>query len=289
MVALLCPVRGCGLELHADERVLVCSARHSFDRSKSGYVNLLTPQDKRARDPGDSREAVLARRRTSERGLTSALVDAIIAELKELAALDGSSAVLDVGCGDGFMLAAIAERFGCEAWGVDISREAIELAARRHPRLRWIVANADRRMPFADASFRAALTVTGPKNAGELRRLLTDDGLLVVAVSGPDDQAELREAVLGAAHAVDRGARMEQIFGEHFELVRAIDARQIAHLDKDSLRDLLAGSYRGARHAAQRRFDAIDSLDITLSHRVLAFRPRLSLGATKETPPHNNP
>jgi len=49
---------------------------------------------------------------------------------------------------------------------------AIEAAARRHPGLGWVVANADRSLPYADASFRAVLSVTARVNAVEVRRVL---------------------------------------------------------------------------------------------------------------------
>ncbi len=314
MAALVCPVRGCGRVLAPAGRGLACAAGHGFDRAKSGYVNLLGPQDKKAGDPGDRKESVEARRRTADRGLSQSLLETLTVALENslpreregearnvgenslpreregearnvgensLPRLrgrvgEGASrpALLDVGCGDGFILANLAVRFACEAWGADISRAAAELAARRHPALSWIVANADRRLPFADGAFRAILSITGPKNPAEFRRLLEPGGLLVVAVSGPDDQAELREAVLGAAHAADREARMLAIFGAEFELVASADARQRALLDKAALGDLLAGSYRGARHAAQKRFAELAELEVTLSHRVLSFRPR---------------
>jgi 23S rRNA (guanine745-N1)-methyltransferase len=273
MVALICPVRDCAARLTREERTLRCDARHTFDLAKSGYANLLQPQDRKARDPGDRRLAVLARQRTAERGLTAALVALLLSTLaSELAREQGP--VLDVGCGDGFVVAKVAERLACETWGVDISRAAVDHAARRYPKLGWVVANGDRRMPFADGSFAAILSITGPKNAVEFRRLLAHGGLLLVAVSGPDDQAELRQAVLGAAHRIDRSVRMRELFGEHFELIGISEARQREHLDSDALRDLLDGAYRGARHAARQRFEALSELDVTLSHQLLAFRVR---------------
>ena len=90
------------------------------------------------------------------------LVDVVVG----LLALTGEDAMLDVGCGNGDHLAVFAERFGCEAHGVDISVAAIEAAAKRHPRLQWVVANADRFLPYADASFRAVVSITARMNAG---------------------------------------------------------------------------------------------------------------------------
>ena len=53
-VRLLCTVRHCRLPLVREERRLVCANRHSFDVARSGYVNLLQPQDKRSKNPGDT-------------------------------------------------------------------------------------------------------------------------------------------------------------------------------------------------------------------------------------------
>ena len=40
---------------------LVCENGHRFDVARQGYVNLLSPKDKRSKDPGDSKEMVYAR------------------------------------------------------------------------------------------------------------------------------------------------------------------------------------------------------------------------------------
>lgn len=44
-VALLCPVRGCGAPLARSGRALACLRGHGFDLARSGYTNLLQPQD----------------------------------------------------------------------------------------------------------------------------------------------------------------------------------------------------------------------------------------------------
>ena len=58
---------------------MVCARGHSFDFARSGYINLLQVQERRAKDPGDSLEAMAARRRLHERGVT-AIHRAAIAE-----------------------------------------------------------------------------------------------------------------------------------------------------------------------------------------------------------------
>ena len=42
--------------------------------------------------------------------------------------------VLDVGCGTGRLAAALAERFACKVWGVDVSAEMLAVARERLPR-----------------------------------------------------------------------------------------------------------------------------------------------------------
>ncbi|HSP34610.1 MAG TPA: methyltransferase domain-containing protein, partial [Thermoanaerobaculia bacterium] len=98
-------------------------------------------------------------------------------------------AILDAGCGEGYYLGSIGR--GC---GVDISTAAIELAAKRYPECEWIIANADRFVPYADASFDVVTSITGRLNADEFRRVIRDDGVLIVAVAAPDDLLELRGA-----------------------------------------------------------------------------------------------
>jgi 23S rRNA (guanine745-N1)-methyltransferase len=60
---LLCPVRDCHMALGRAERRLLCPRGHSFDVARSGYINLLQPQERRSKQPGDTVAAVAARRR----------------------------------------------------------------------------------------------------------------------------------------------------------------------------------------------------------------------------------
>src|SRR5271154_3863367 len=124
---LLCPVRGCHLALAREERRLFCPRGHSFDIARSGYINLLQPQDRRSKNPGDTTAAAAARRRLHDRGATEPLLNAIA----EITGASPGDNVLDAGCGDGFYLGNLARLAGCDAHGVDISVPAVQAAARR--------------------------------------------------------------------------------------------------------------------------------------------------------------
>ena len=56
----------------------MCRRGHSFDLARSGYLNLLQPQDRRARRPGDSAEVRAARRRFLGSAAAAPLVAAIV-------------------------------------------------------------------------------------------------------------------------------------------------------------------------------------------------------------------
>src|SRR5271165_2173030 len=119
---LLCPVRDCHLPLNREAKRLVCGRGHSFDAARSGYFNLLQPQDKRSKQPGDTAEAVKGRRRLHELGVTQPLLRGIA----EMAHASREDVVLDAGCGDGFYLGTLAREIGFDAHGVDISTAAID-------------------------------------------------------------------------------------------------------------------------------------------------------------------
>lgn len=253
---LLCPVRDCHMALARAERRLLCPSGHSFDVARSGYINLLQPQERRSKRPGDSVAAVAARRRLHDRGVTEPLLHAVAGMM----AACPSDIVLDAGCGDGFYLGALARQIGFDAHGVDISTPAVDAAARRYPGCEWIVANADRFLPYRDHSFSIVLSITARMNAGEFRRVLRDDGSLLVALPAPEDLIEIR----GAGR--DRVARTVETFARDFTLVDQRRVAVAADLDSAAVHDVLLSIYRPMR--AQ----PAEAMRVTFSLDLLRFR-----------------
>jgi 23S rRNA (guanine745-N1)-methyltransferase len=277
MTRLLCPVRNCGEPLERQAPSLVCPRGHSFDLARSGYANLLQPQDRRSKNPGDSPEAVEARRRLLDAGYGQPLLRVILEEIGRLSLPDGAAAVLDVGCGEGYYLGSIAREQQIEAHGVDLSADAIDLAARRYPGATWTVANADRSLPYASGAFSLVLSIDARLNASEMRRVLEPGGRLLVAVPGPDDLVELREAVLGEGRLRDRLEGAAERLAADFELEARQTVRGSARLGPEALRDALAATYR-VRESRRERITTLPETAVTLSHELARFRPRLRIG-----------
>lgn len=255
MVTLLCPVRACGAPLERRERSWACPRGHSFDIARAGYCNLLQPQDRKSKNPGDPKEAALARRRFLEAGHGDFLLRALQEEIQ-------GTTVLDVGCGEGFFLGSLSK--GREAHGVDLSVPAIDLAARRWPEVNWWVVNADRSLPFADGSFDTALSIAGRRPAAELRRVVK--GRLLVAVPGEDDLIELREAVLGEGRLLGRVEKTVAELAGFFELE---SHRTVRSVETVNAQDALAATYRGARQSQQKM---LGEMEVTLSFDLLRFK-----------------
>ncbi|HVG08462.1 MAG TPA: methyltransferase domain-containing protein [Thermoanaerobaculia bacterium] len=259
MVTLLCPVRACGAPLERREQAWLCPRGHSFDIARTGYCNLLQPQDRKSKSPGDPKEAALARRRFLEAGHGDFLLQALLEEVK-------ASTILDVGCGEGYFLGSLSK--GREAYGVDLSVPAIDLAARRWPGVSWWVVNADRALPFADGSFDMALSIAGRRPASELRRVLAPEGRLLVAIPGEDDLIELREAVMGEGRLLGRVERTVAELAGTFELEAH---RTVRSVEKVNARDALAATYRGARESQRKKLEELGEMQVTLSFDLLRF------------------
>jgi 23S rRNA (guanine745-N1)-methyltransferase len=254
---LLCTIRDCHKPLIKEERRAVCAAGHSFDIARTGYLNLLQPQDRKSKQPGDSAQAVAARRRLHHRGITAPFGDAIANILTPAS----NDIVLDAGCGEGFYLASLAEHSGLDGHGIDISVPAIDAAARSYPNCEWLVANADRFVPYTDRSFSIVISITARMNPPEFRRVLRDDGRLLIALPAPDDLIELR------GRGRDRTERTIEEFAREFAFAEHRRATTTADLDAAAVSDVLLSIYRPLQTQPP------EAKRVTFSLDLLLFRP----------------
>lgn len=278
---LACSVRRCGLRLERRDRAFVCGAGHSYDIARSGYVNLLQPQDRRSAVAGDSRVAIEARASLLAAGVGRTIIDAV-ANRAATFEVSAAPVIVDLGCGSGDAVAALTERAGIGI-GIDLSVAAIERAARHFPDRTWVVANADRQLPLLDGSVDVVVSLHGRRNPSEAARVLSATGYLCIAVPAPDDLVELREFVMGQRIERDR---ISAVLAEHesaFQLVERSVVRETLDLDRESLQLLLRGTYRGVRRGVAERLATLTRMQVTLASDVVVLRPKPSVAA--ETAP----
>jgi 23S rRNA (guanine745-N1)-methyltransferase len=137
-----------------------------------------------------------------------------------------------------------------------------------------LVDNADRRLPFQDASLDLALSVKGPKHAPELARVLRPGGHLLAVVPGPSDLVELRTATAGGGLPRDPAAGACARFAGPFELVGRRDVVERVALGPEALQDLLRAVYRGQRRSEAARAAGLAYGTVTSDSALLLFRRR---------------
>ena len=264
MLELRCTVRNCGQSLVLSEAGLGCRAGHHFDRAKEGYWNLTQPQDKKSTNPGDNRDAVMARHRWLRRGHTAGLVT----ELKEWVASCSSESsptmrVLDLGCGDGSFGPLMFPSHATGFCGIDLSRSAIKLAAKHWPEATWVLANADRGLPVMDASVDCVVSLFGRRPVTEIHRVLTQAGVCMVAVPAEDDLIELREAVQKRGV---RRSRTDAIVEEmHDHGLSCVDQKQWkteVEIGTEEIEEALAMTYR---------ISSLETTKVTLAADLMRF------------------
>lgn len=222
---------------------------------------------------GDTKASVDARARLLARGVGRALVDEVVrraaaAVPDRLRQGYGAQVVVDLGSGSGDVLGELARVRPIEGIGIELSTAAAEHAAKRFPALTWVVANADRRLPLLDDSTSIVLSVHGRRNPQECARVLMPGGNLLVAIPAPDDLAELREQVQGERVERDRGDALIAEHAPFFTVRERVTVRERPRLNRDVLKDLLRGTYRGERRKDAERVEALGDLDVTLASDV---------------------
>ena len=161
----------------------------------------------------------------------------------------GPGLVLDLAGGTGYYLARVLDALdGRLGACVDLSAPALRRAARAHPRAAALGADAWAHLPLADGSAALVLSVFGPRNPDEIRRVLAPGGTLIVATPGPEHLAELRRP-LGLIGIDERkSARLAQAYGGYASTA-ARPVRYELRLGRDELTDLVAMG-PSARHIA---------------------------------------
>ncbi|MDD4737404.1 MAG: methyltransferase domain-containing protein [Kiritimatiellae bacterium] len=272
---LVCPV--CESLLSWGDRSCQCVQGHSFDRAREGYANLLLSHCRHSRNPGDNADMIQARRRFLDSGHYAPLSARIQQDLRErLARRDAEDAVnmLDSGCGEGSFLSGLHAVATGSFYGIDVSKEAIRLAAKRDQRSRWLVANIMRKLPFASDSFDMVLSVLAPRNIPEFARVLKANGSLVLVVPGANHLLELRSLLLAnAGNAETKAENAVEICEPHFVLQHKESLTYERLLTRDHLADLVQMTplfWRSTREA-KAHISTLYELRVTVDFVLLTF------------------
>lgn len=188
---ILCPI--CGAPLAREPGAWRCLGRHSFDVARQGYVNLLPVTAKHSLHPGDTKEQVASRRRFLDGGHYAPIARAVCTAAKAHCLHAG--AILDVGCGEGYYSAQVAEALpGAALVGLDISKDAVRMAAGRYKGHTWLCGTAAH-LPFPQGSFDLLLSMFALTLPEEFRRVLKPGGVFLQVVAAEDHLLGLKQVI----------------------------------------------------------------------------------------------
>lgn len=252
-----------------------CTAGHSFDIAREGYVHLLPVQNKKSRDPGDSKEMVAARKRLLNAQFYKPISETVGRLILNGVPSGATLSCLDAGCGEGYYLRELAamnsDIDSLSLLGVDISKWAILAAAKQDRRIGWVV-GSNANLPVESASLDRVLCMFGFPVYAEFARVLKPEGMLLQVDSGPEHLRELREIIYPSLKPeregsvpVPQGFERESTSAVTFS-IRLGSTEQIA--------DLLAMTphlYRATAEGRERAA-ALTALDVTVDVRLTTYR-----------------
>ena len=185
---LRCPI--CKADLSAADGSLACGSRHTFDIAKSGYVNL----NVNGAASGDSKEMVRARSSFLDGGYYLPFAEKLVEAVRGV----DNKVLLDAGCGEGYYSVKLALETGAKLLGFDLSKAAIEKAAKRAR-----AAGADAHffvggifdLPIKDESIDVVINLFAPCAKEEFLRILKPGGHLIMGIAGENHLLGLKSAL----------------------------------------------------------------------------------------------
>lgn len=259
MSVLICPV--CRQPLSETDAGFRCSARHTFDKAREGYVHLLLPNRRRSRFPGDAPQLVRARRAFLDAGYYAPLRD-MIAER-----IDGG-VLLDACCGEGYYTAAFAQKAD-RAFAFDIAKDAVRLAAVRDKRTQYFVAGLHE-IPMQTGSVDTLTHLFAPFADAEFTRVLKPGGTLLHVLPGETHLMGLKRVLYDVPYANAETLPQTVLTLDSTERLRY----SVTLRTREDIRNLFAMtpySYKTSQDAA-RRLDALDTLETELDFVVVTYR-----------------
>lgn len=267
MCGFCCPV--CGEDLTDSGQTLACPNRHSFDKAKSGYVHLALHTSGN-KNHGDNKDMVRARRAFLETGAYAPLRDAITATAKKYAVSGGTA--LDSGCGEGYYTQGITDALKdkMQVLGFDISKDAVNFAAKRCRAARFAVASAFR-IPVKENSVDMLFEIFSPFSESEFLRVLKPGGVLIEVIPGAQHLYGLKAAVYENPYAneVAKFARNGYALSESVHLQNEITVDNPTDIQNLFL---MTPYYYKTGKAEQARLQTLETLTTETEFYILVYR-----------------
>ena len=183
-----CPI--CHSKMHVFQgKSLVCRQKHCFDIAKQGYVNF---------NPGKSTSYPADLFANRQKVFSNEFYQPLAKHIEDLIVDlcdNPNPLILDAGCGEGYYSKTILPHSICNKLSFDISKEAIQLAAKGSDAALWMVASLDN-IPVKSNSVDVILDILTPANYAEFNRVLKKNGIIIKVVPCTNYLIELRKLAI---------------------------------------------------------------------------------------------
>ena len=205
--------------MQKNNRQFCCENNHSFDIAREGYVNLLLANQKKSKDPGDSKQMVKSRRDFLGTGYYDEISNALNTQIEKLLpTAKDDFRILDIGCGEGFFLWKLRDDLAdnslpLSTYGLDISKSSVRYAAKRDQKSNFAVASLYQ-MPIRNASLHCVTRIFAPKSYREFSRILQATGTLITIVPGAQHLMSLKQLIYQnpRPHSDEQDSELDKFF-----------------------------------------------------------------------------
>jgi 23S rRNA (guanine745-N1)-methyltransferase len=231
---LRCP--HCARELELARGSVHCTAGHTFDVARQGYVSLLRGGPRAAR--GDTTGMVAARDSFLAAGHFDPLAEALAGAAGHVG---GDGCVVDLGAGTGWQLARVLDTLPARhGVALDVSAPALRRAARAHARIGAVGCDVWGPLPVRDRVAGLVLNVFAPRNGAEMARLLAPRGSLLVMTPTARHLQELVDGLGLLSVDSRKQERLDRELAGHLRVARAEVREWEMTLSRDDLAAVVA-------------------------------------------------
>lgn len=257
---LNCPI--CFNPLFLKEKSFCCVKNHTFDLSKTGYLNLSPTHS--AKNSGDDKTMVQARASFLQKEYYLPLkkqLNSIITSLHP-------SNLVDCACGNGYY----TKDFPCDdVVGIDLSKDAILYASKHDKKTQYVISSIFK-LPFEDQSVDCITVLFAPIPEEEIQRVLKPNGQLIVVSAAKKHLFELKEILYQDAYYNDELAPLSSLIRSTTTEVKEIISLE-SQEDIQHLFTMTPYYYKTSKNDKE-KLDSLQSLSTTIHFSITQYKKK---------------
>lgn len=249
----------CNQPLTIQDEKLVCINNHSFDQSKSGYYNLVISNKKNS---GDDNNMV----KTRYQFLTNNYYLFMANKVNDILTKYNINTLLDYACGPGYYLSLFNVK---NKYGIDISKNAINIASKHDKSSNYVVANGYH-LPYFNQSFDAISVIFAPYDSNYLANFIKDNGYLIIVKPDVNHLIQLKQVLYPIVKLND--GQIDKL--NNFKIEETIHISNTSTLNNEQLLNLFSMTpyFYKTKQSDKDKLNDINSIDMTFSFIISVYK-----------------